>query len=371
MVFYSLPEWLRLVLSIVTAALISLVFTPVVMRFAVSIGAIDMPGKRHIHKNPTPRMGGIAIVTAFLISVIVYSKVSEPVCGILIGTLIIAIMGAIDDKYNLNAWIKLAIQIIAAVVATRFGVVFDGITNPFSTSMSGTTVFIGDNLATILTICWIIGCTNAVNLIDGLDGLACGISAISALTMMIVSLMVSDINVTVILACVLGACLGFLPYNLHPAKIFMGDVGSQSLGFILATASTLGLFKLHAAITFLVPLLALAVPLSDTIFAIVRRLLKGQSPFKADKGHFHHRLLALGMTQQQVVAVLYAITGIMGLISVLMTGSSPVLKIACVVIVIIITISMWIFVIRKVPEKNEDSYSSTEPDVKIYDKDKD
>ena len=369
MLFYSLPEWLRITLSVVTAAAISLLFTPVVKRFAVSIGAIDMPGQRHIHSVPTPRMGGIAIVVAFMVSVLMFAKVSKPVSGILLGSLIIAVMGGLDDKYNLNPWIKLAVQIVAAFIAISFGVVLDGITNPFAASAGGTTMFIGDNLAIILTLGWIIICTNAVNLIDGLDGLACGITAISALTMMIVSLMVSDINVTVILACLLGACAGFLPYNLNPAKIFMGDVGAQTLGFILATSSTLGLFKLHAAITFLVPLLALAVPLGDTVFAIIRRLLKGQSPFKADKGHFHHRLLALGMTQKQVVAVLYAITGIMGLISILMTGSSPVLKIVCVAVVFIIAIAIWVFVLRKIPEQQTASkYSESEPDMKIYDK---
>lgn len=360
-----MPEWLRIILSIAVACAIAYFLTPKVKQFAISIGAIDQPGARRINKRPVPRMGGIAIVVGFMISTILFSDLTTPILGILTGTLIIAVMGALDDVYNLNPWLKLAVQIAASIIVIKCGVVFDGITNPFASSASTVTVSIGKNLATFLTLGWLVVCTNAINLIDGLDGLACGISAISAMTMLVVSLIVSDLNVTVILACLFGACIGFLPYNFYPAQIFMGDVGSQTLGFVLACAATLGLFKLHAAITFIVPLLALAVPLTDTLYAIVRRLSKGQSPFKADKGHFHHKLLALGLSQKQVVAVLYAITGTMGLISILMTESGPALKIACAFALFIIAILLWIFVIRRLPDHK---YSETEPDMKIYEK---
>jgi UDP-GlcNAc:undecaprenyl-phosphate/decaprenyl-phosphate GlcNAc-1-phosphate transferase len=200
---------------------------------------------------------------------------------------------------------------------------------------------------------WIVGCTNAVNLIDGLDGLAVGVSAISSLTMLIVSLFVSEPVVSIILAALTGACLGFMPYNLNPAKIFMGDVGSQLLGFVLSTASIMGLFKLHAIITFFVPLLALALPLADTIFAFFRRILHGQSPFKADKGHFHHRLLAMGLNQKQVVAVLYGISAVLGLLAVLMAGDSMVVKIICLVAAFVISLAIWFKVFKNNPNLHE------------------
>ncbi len=366
MLFDYLDDWIRIVLAVVCSFVISYFLVPPVKKFAESVGAIDEPGKRRIHDHPIPRMGGLAIVIAFLISALLFTQITQQVRGIMIGVIMIALMGALDDIYDLNAWIKLAVQIAAALVAIFSGVVLNGITNPFMQDGGyGFTQVIGNNLGIILTLGWIIICTNAMNLIDGLDGLAVGLTAIGALTMLVVSLLVSDVNVTVILACLLGGCIGFMPYNLNPAKIFMGDVGSQSLGFILGTASTLGLFKLHALVTFLVPIMALAVPLADTTFAFFRRIAKGQSPFKADKGHFHHKLLALGLSQRQVVAILWAITGITGLISILMTESGAMLKIICAVLVFAIATGLWIFVLQKMPVHK---YSETEPDVKIYDK---
>ena len=171
--------------------------------------------------------------------------------------------------------------------------------------------------------------------------------------MLIVSLFVSEPVVSIILAALTGACLGFMPYNLNPAKIFMGDVGSQLLGFVLSTASIMGLFKLHAIITFFVPLLALALPLADTIFAFFRRILHGQSPFKADKGHFHHRLLAMGLNQKQVVAVLYGISAVLGLLAVLMAGDSMAVKIICLAAAFIISLVIWLKVFKNNPNLRE------------------
>ena len=228
---------------------------------------------------------------------------------------------------------------------------FDVISNP-NIFAEETYIEIGW-LSIPLTMLWIVGCTNAVNLIDGLDGLAVGVSAISSMTMLIVSLFVSEPVVSIILAALTGACLGFMPYNLNPAKIFMGDVGSQLLGFVLSTASIMGLFKLHAIITFFVPLLALALPLADTIFAFFRRILHGQSPFKADKGHFHHRLLAMGLNQKQVVAVLYGISAVLGLLAVLMAGDSMAVKIICLVAAFIISLGIWLKVFKNNPNLRE------------------
>ena len=196
------------------------------------------------------------------------------------------------------------------------------------------------------TILWIVGCTNAVNLIDGLDGLACGVSVISSLTMLAVALMVAEGNVAIILSALVGGCLGFLPYNLNPAKLFMGDTGSQLLGYVLATVSVMGMFKYYAIVTFVVPVLALAIPLSDTTFACVRRLMKGQSPFHADRGHFHHRLLDMGLSQKQAVAILYSISAIIGLAAVVLASNWGILRVILAILAFAIALSLWIFVLR-------------------------
>ena len=363
----DLTPWLRILLAAAAAFLVSYLLTPPVRRFAVSIGAIDMPNERRVNKEPIPRGGGIAVFVGFTAAMLLFTELTKPVAGILLGSFIIALVGFIDDVCDLNPWLKLLGQVLAAAVAIYFGVTLNAITSLALSPSAASFINVNGWVASAITLFWIVGCTNAVNLIDGLDGLASGISAISALTMLVVSLMVSDLNVTVILGCILGACAGFLPYNINPAKIFLGDVGSQFLGFVLATASTLGLFKMHAAITFLVPLLALAVPLADTVFAIVRRISKGQSPFKADKGHFHHRLLRMGLNQKQVVSILWGITAIMGLVSILMTGSNPAIKIICTVLVFLITFGVWVFIIQR-PSSEVHKYSESEPDVKIYNK---
>ncbi len=360
--FPNLALWERLLLAAAVAFAISNMTTPPVKRFAEGIGAMDVPkDERRVHNHPIPRMGGLAIFLGFVLSLLLFVDMSTQVMGLLLGTVIIAVMGALDDIVNLNAWIKLGGQLLAAGVAVRCGIVVDAISN--FTPAGGTTV-LGSAWVTIpVTVFWIVACTNAVNLIDGLDGLAVGVSTISSLTMLVVSLYVADPSVSLILAALTGACLGFMPYNLNPAKIFMGDVGSQMLGFVLSTASIIGLFKFHAIISFLVPLLALAVPLADTIFAFFRRILHGQSPFHADRGHFHHRLLALGMSQKQAVAVLYGVSAVLGLIAVLMTGQSVALRIGCIVAAFLISITVWLVVLRSLPRHPHDNEERKQGDA--------
>ena len=350
--FPGLADWIKMLLAFAVSLLVAYVMTPPVKRFAEKVGAIDVPrDNRRVHDHPIPRMGGLAIFIGFVLSLIFFVPMSTKVLGLLVGSVIIAVMGGVDDIVSLNPWVKLAGQIVAALVAIRCGLVFDVISNP-NIFAEETYIEIGW-LSIPLTMLWIVGCTNAVNLIDGLDGLAVGVSAISSMTMLIVSLFVSEPVVSIILAALPGACLGFMPYNLNPAKIFMGDVGSQLLGFVLSTASIMGLFKLHAIITFFVPLLALALPLADTIFAFFRRILHGQSPFKADKGHFHHRLLAMGLNQKQVVAVLYGISAVLGLLAVLMAGDSMAVKIICLVAAFIISLGIWLKVFKNNPNLRE------------------
>ena len=356
--FSNMALWIKLVMAGGMAFLLCFGMTPPVKRFAELIGAVDQPSERRINTVPIPRMGGLAIFLGFVLTALLFVPLSTQVTGILLGAVIIAVMGAVDDIVSLNPWVKLLGQIVAAVVVIRCGVVFDAISNPNPLS-EVTTIEIGW-LSVPLTVLWIVACTNAVNLIDGLDGLAVGVSAISSLTMLVVSLIVSEPTVSLLLAALTGACLGFMPYNLNPAKIFMGDVGSQLLGFVLSTVSILGLFKLHAIITFVVPFLALALPLADTTFAFFRRILRGQSPFHPDRGHLHHRLLDMGLSQKQAVALMYGISAVLGLSAVLMAGKTPLLRIACVVLAFGISITVWIFVFRKNPNLHMNHHEKEE-----------
>ena len=346
MVDFNVAVWKNIILALAAAFVISFAATPVVRSFAKQVGAVDIPdNKRHIHTHPIPRMGGLAIFLGFLLSVLLFANITPQVRGILLGAILIVVVGAIDDVLNLNAWLKFCVQIVAAVIAVLSGVIINVVSNPLLiTGEQAITIGI---LAVPVTILWIVGVTNSVNLIDGLDGLACGVSAIASLSMLVVSMLVSEANsnVAVILAALCGGCLGFIPYNLNPAKIFMGDTGALLLGYVLATASVIGMFKFYAIVTFILPVLALAVPLSDTIFAFTRRIMRGQSPFHADRGHFHHKLLDIGLNQKQAVAVLYAVSAILGLTAVVLT-SSGIVRIVLAIVAFAIAVGIWLFVFR-------------------------
>ncbi len=360
--FPHLTVWVKLLLAAAAALFISHLLTPHVKTFAEKVGAIDVPrDSRRVHNHPIPRMGGLAIFAGFVLSVLIFAEMSTQVMGMLIGAIIIAAMGAVDDIVTLNAWVKLAAQLLAAWVAIRCGIVFDAISNPIIFSET-TTIQIG-MFAIPLTVLWIVGCTNAVNLIDGLDGLAVGVSAISSFTMLVVAIFVSEPNTAVILAALTGACIGFMPYNLNPAKIFMGDVGSQLLGYILATASVMGMFKFHAIITFLVPVLAMAVPLADTTAAFFRRICHGQSPFHADKKHLHHLLLAMGLDQKQAVAVLYSLSAVLGLIAVLLANTNVFVRVICLVLAFAISILAWFFIFRHNPHIHPLDHHEAQPEA--------
>ena len=336
--------WLRILLTIGVGFAISFAATPIVKSFAQKVGAIDVPrDARRVHDHPIPRMGGMAIFLGFLISVLLFVDISRPVRGILLGAVLIVACGAIDDVVSLNAWIKLAVQVAAAIVAVAHGVVIEVFRNPNIFSENEALVL--GALAVPVTVIWIVGITNSVNLIDGLDGLAVGVSTIASTTMFVVALLVSEGNVAVILAALMGACLGFMPYNLNPAKIFMGDAGSLLLGYVLSTVSVVGMFKFYAIVTFVVPILALALPLFDTLCAIIRRLLRGQSPMHPDRGHLHHRLIDMGLSQKQAVAVLYSISAVLGLCAVVLATTGMV-RICMVVVAALAAVAVGIFIKR-------------------------
>lgn len=316
----DLQDLLKIGLTTLVSVAVSFAMTPLVRSFAVKVGAVDVPrDNRRMHDHPIPRQGGLAIFLGFLVGVVLFGDLDRQVQGILLGSVIIVTVGAIDDIVPLPALLKFVVQIAAAGVAVAFGVRIEHIANPIFWS---DTQYISFGAWSIpITIFWIVGITNSINLIDGLDGLACGVSAISSLSILVISLVLGQTNIAVLLAAILGACLGFMPYNLNPAKIFMGDTGALLLGYVLSTISVIGLLKFYAVISFTVPLLALALPIFDTCFAIVRRLLKGQNPMSPDRGHFHHRLIDMGFSQKQSVAVLYSISAVLGLSAVIITTS--------------------------------------------------
>ena len=308
------------VIALVAALVMSFAATPVIKAFAQKVGAMDIPDDdRRVHDHPIPRLGGLAIFIAFILSVVLFADISKQVSGILLGAILVVAIGAIDDVISLKAWVKFIFQIIAAVIAVMHDVVIQVIMNP-NVFSSVDTLNLGP-FAIPVTIIWIVAITNSVNLIDGLDGLAVGVSTISSVMMLVIALLVADANIAVVLASLAGACIGFMPYNLNPAKIFMGDTGALLLGYVLSTVSIIGLFKFYAVVSFAVPFLVLAVPLFDTAFAFFRRLLKGKNPMKPDRGHFHHRLIDMGLTQKQAVAILYSISMLLGLAAVVMTTS--------------------------------------------------
>jgi UDP-GlcNAc:undecaprenyl-phosphate GlcNAc-1-phosphate transferase len=315
--------------SLLLSVIIAYIATPFAIKFANKIGAVDVPtDERRMHKKPIPLLGGLAIIVAFIITSIVMMRYHRLLWEILPGALLIVLLGVIDDKKRLPAWPKLFVQCIAAVlpILVNKKIIID--------SISGIHIFglyrISFGIFSIpITILWIVGVTNAVNLVDGLDGLAAGISTIASISMLMIAVIkmshdANEYGIAILAAALAGGCLGLLPYNRNPAKVFMGDTGATFLGYTLAIISIQGLFKAYAAISFAVPLLILGLPLIDTVVAIIRRLHDHKSPFTPDRSHIHHKLIDLGLDQKQAVGLLYAVAAIMGIVAVLFAayGSS-------------------------------------------------
>ena len=333
-------DFYRLLGACVVAFMFSYISTPLVKHLAIKWKAIDVPKDgRRMHKSPIPRLGGLAIIFGFIVSMICFGTMTRGVISILIGALIIAIMGIVDDIKALDAKPKFFIQILAAAVVIIGGdMKIQAFTNPFLWSDSAYLI-LPEWISVILSIIWIVFITNSVNFIDGLDGLAAGVSAIMSVSMVFIATQLGEYYVAVIGVALMGSCFGFLPYNFNPAKIFMGDTGSTFLGFILASLSIMGVFKSYAIISFAVPLLILGLPMFDAIFAMVRRVSKGQSPMQADRGHLHHRLIDMGFSQKQSVFILYIISGVLGLSAIVLAESGSfraMLLLASVLVVILI-----------------------------------
>ena len=357
---------LRVGEALLCAMVVSFVMCPLVKSFAYKIGAIDVPkDNRRMHKKPTPRLGGLAIFLGFMVSILIFVPIDVQLRGILLGAVIIVVLGVVDDITPLRAYFKFVVQIAAALVAVYHGVVVNVLSNP--------NVFSSDPYWSLgwasipITVLWIVGITNSVNLIDGLDGLANGVSTISAVTMLVIALLVSEGQTALIMAALVGACVGFMPYNKNPAQMFMGDTGSTFLGYILATISIQGLFKYYAIISFAVPFLILGLPMFDTLFAIVRRLAHGQNPMSPDRGHIHHRLIDMGLNQKQAVAALYVVSSILGLSAVVLTTSGAMRAMLFLIAVAVVAfLASRVVFPREIAEtKKEKAAEAARPDFDV------
>ena len=313
-------NYANMIFAFVIAFIFTFATTPLVRRFAYKIGAVDVPrDKRRVHKRPTPRIGGLAIIFGFLVAIISFNDSwTKELVSILIGVGILGVLGIIDDCKELDAKLKFVVQIVAALVVVIFGDIrISVMSNPNVFSENPYIIF-PQWLSITVTVLWIVFMTNAVNFIDGLDGLAAGVSAIMSMSLVFIAITYHEYEIALLGIALMGACFGFLPFNFNPAKIFMGDTGSMFLGYMLSVLSVQGMFKSYAVISFAVPIIMLGLPLFDALFAMLRRLLTGKNPMSADRGHLHHRLYDMGFSQKQTVFILYAISGVLGIASILL-----------------------------------------------------
>ena len=329
----SAIDWLNMLMTFVISCVATVILTPFSIRLAFKLGAIDVPkDERRAHSKPMPRIGGISFIIGFFISTLIMFLLCNidrtvnfkdiNIWGFYLGAIIIAIVGFLDDiniaNKGLKPIVKLCAQILASICMVISGARIMYVNVPFL-EMYG----LNEILSIIITIGWIVGVTNAINLLDGLDGLAGGVSAIAVLSLTIIFLLNGTAAIPLIMvAALLGGLLGFLPYNFNPAKTFMGDVGSNFLGYTLAAVSMLGMAKTYTLMAIILPVIVLALPIFDTLFAIVRRLIHGKSIMEADRGHLHHRLIDLGLSQKQAVLVLYAIAAIFGIFAIVLMENS-------------------------------------------------
>ncbi|RJQ24496.1 MAG: undecaprenyl/decaprenyl-phosphate alpha-N-acetylglucosaminyl 1-phosphate transferase [Peptococcaceae bacterium] len=332
------------VVTILLAFCIAFLITPLVRRWAFKHGVLDRPNWRKVHRRAVPRLGGMAIYISFTAAVLLTQELTTPIIGLLIGGSLITLVGIVDDIRGMPARAKLVGQILAAVAVIPFGLKVGFLTNPF----------VGGNLIALglfgipVTVFWLVSVTNAVNLIDGLDGLAGGTSFIAALTLAAViwvellqnGIFPAQQQVIFLALALAAAILGFLRYNFHPARIFLGDSGSMYLGFNLAALAVFGLAKSSTFISVIIPIVILGMPLMDTFFAVLRRYCKQKPIFQPDKEHLHHRLMALGLSHRQAVLCLYAVNVVLGLSAVIMTLLAPNQAMVLLIVVSIIILAL-------------------------------
>ncbi|MCT2535126.1 undecaprenyl/decaprenyl-phosphate alpha-N-acetylglucosaminyl 1-phosphate transferase [Aquibacillus koreensis] len=302
-------------IALVICLLISVFITPYIKKLAIRIGAVDQPSQRKVHLKVMPRLGGLAIYISFVVGFIVFNPDSPYFWHILVGATLITAIGFLDDLYELTAKVKFIVQIVAASIVVLGGAQINFVNLPF-----GETVHFG-YLSIPITILWIVGVTNAINLIDGLDGLAAGVSSIALITISGLAISLGDTFVSMIGFILLGSTLGFLVYNFYPAKIFMGDTGALLLGYMIGVLSILG-FKNATLFSLIVPITILGVPILDTFFAIVRRVIQRKPLSAPDKLHLHHCLIKLGFGHRQTVILIYVMSALFSIAAIIFTKST-------------------------------------------------
>ncbi|MCT4597581.1 MAG: undecaprenyl/decaprenyl-phosphate alpha-N-acetylglucosaminyl 1-phosphate transferase [Vallitalea sp.] len=340
------------IIAFIIAFVIACITTPISKKIAFKVGAIDMPKARGMHDKPMPLAGGMAIVMGFVITVLIIAPLISNLelthlVALIGGGIVITIVGLLDDIYDLSAKKKLFFQILAALIVVSTGTTIHAFSWPWATSGM---IMLG-SFSNVITIIWIIGITNAVNLIDGLDGLAAGVSSIAALCLMFISILYGEPTAILLTAALAGSCLGFLPHNFSPATIFMGDTGSTFLGFTLSVISIQGFIKSYTAITIIVAILILGLPIFDTFFAILRRVINGKPVMQADRGHLHHRLMDRGYSHKRVVLTLYGVSGSFGIAGILIAMND--FELAVIIICLILIVWFVDFMFSKLKKNNK------------------
>lgn len=300
--------------AIILSCLLALILTPPMIKLACRWGAVDKPNQRKIHATPMPRLGGLAIYVAFVVGLLVTQPMTMPLAGLLVGATLIVLLGLWDDLRGMPAVVKLIGQIVAAASLVPFGLYVEFVTNP----IAGDVFWLG-LWGIPLTIFWIVAVTNALNLVDGLDGLAAGTALIAALSLAVIAFFEAQSTAFAVALILAAAILGFLRYNFHPARVFLGDTGSMLLGFVLAATAIMGLTKSATALSVIIPIVILGIPLFDTAFAILRRCLNGRRIFEPDKDHLHHRLLIAGLSHRGAVLTVYGVNLVLAASAVVIT----------------------------------------------------
>ncbi len=337
------------ILGFLIAFILALFIVPAVRRVCLKKGIVDIPNERKVHTNPIPRLGGVAIwlCTILTFMILVFVNWDYPfgngLSGILVGGSIMFLLGLVDDLYDLSPKFKLVVQIGAALIAFLLGVKIEVLFNPFGQQIS-LGIF-----SLPVTLIWLVGISNAMNFIDGVDGLAGGVSTICAVTLSVIAIYTHQPISAVMASILAGSMMGFLVYNFHPARIFMGDSGALFAGFALAGLSVTGVLKSLTA-TMLLPLLILAVPIIDISYSVLRRLLKGDNLMKADAEHIHHKLLKAGLSHNRTAAILYLVCAAAGATATIIVGAHRVYLIILLIIFLLMLILARFAKLRKIKE---------------------
>jgi UDP-GlcNAc:undecaprenyl-phosphate GlcNAc-1-phosphate transferase len=297
------------VICAIVAAGVAIALTPLASMFARRVGAVDLPSGRRIHTRPTPRLGGLAIIGAVLVPTLYYLPGAAPARALVVGAVLIGALGAVDDIFGLDPAVKLVGQIACAAVPVAAGLTIDHVTLPLLGA---------HNLGPLqypVTIIWFVAIVNMINFIDGMDGLAAGVAGLSAIMFAILAASLDRADPAILAASIAGGCAGFLVFNFHPARVFMGDCGSMFLGFVIAGVAVDGVVKSAATVALLGPLLVLAIPILDTSFVIMRRIKNRQPVYVADRSHFHHRFFTIGWGQRKTVLAMYAWCALLGVLA--------------------------------------------------------